>query len=443
MGASTLPLIVAALALSLSNMIVPAVAFAQQSGALSVTVTPPLIQLTIGPGETWTSSVKIVNSNTYDVTYYSQVMDMEANGEDGHSKFIPLVNIPQEAQYEQYSLARWIDISTEPITVAAGSSMNVPFTIRVPKNAEPGGHYAAIMVGTQPSSIGFAGSRMNVSSFVSTLILLQIRGDVVEQGRIREFSTSKSLYQTPDVDFTLRFENTGNTHVKPEGQVTIYNMWGKERGAIAINQDPNFGNVLPQSIRRFQFTWSSEQNIFDIGQYSAVAALSYGTDGKKTVTATAYFWVVPVVPVSVTLGSVLLFIVLIAWMIRRYIRRALALERMRYGIAEEVSSMRSQPPTPQSAPIIQTLMEPIREGVVDLRAIRAGIPAPAPVSPNASAPFMSKRSFFSKYKLFFLFVFIVIAGAAGAWWYFAKVLVPERPYQVSDVTVQEESPQTP
>src|SRR5262245_20566537 len=56
--------------------------------ALSVTLTPPMYQLAIGPGESWASSLKIVNNNSYDVTYYAQVVDMEAKGETGQSKFI-------------------------------------------------------------------------------------------------------------------------------------------------------------------------------------------------------------------------------------------------------------------------------------------------------------------------------------------------------------------
>ena len=108
---------------------------------------------------------------------------------------------------------------------------------------------------------------MKISSFVSSLLFVNIKGDVVESGRIREFSTSQSLYQTPNVDFSVRFENTGNTHVHPQGEVTIYNMWGKERGQVMINnQDDDFGNVLPQSIRRFQFSWSGEQSLFDMAR---------------------------------------------------------------------------------------------------------------------------------------------------------------------------------
>jgi hypothetical protein len=262
---------------------------------------------------------------------------------------------------------------------------------------------------------------------------------VVESGRIREFSTSQSLYQTPDVDFTVRFENIGNTHVHPQGEVTIYNMWGKERGQVMINnQDDDFGNVLPQSIRRFQFSWHGEQSLFDIGPYSAVVTLNYGSDGKKSVSATTYFWIVPVVPVATGLGAALFFILLIAWLIRRYIRRALQLEQARFGrpMAAPTAEIRT--------PVMETLIEPIREGVIDLRSMR-GRNAPPSVAATSSTvnerPYvrsLTPYQFFVKYRLFFVFLIVCVVFGMSAWWYFAKVLEPKRGYQISNVTIQSE-----
>jgi len=416
------------------------IAHAQSANGVSVTITPPLIQLSIGPGESWTSALKVVNNNDFDMTYYAQVVDMQASGENGGSKFIPLVDEDQnDPTYQSFALARWIQLSPDPIVIKAGQTGSVPFTVNIPSNAEPGGHYAAILVGTEPGTLGQTGNLMKVSSFVSSLLFVEIKGDVIESGRIREFSTSQSLYQSPDVDFTVRFENTGNTHVHPQGEVTIYNMWGKERGQVMINnQDDDFGNVLPQSIRRFQFSWSGEQSLFDIGPYSAVVTLNYGSDGKKSVSATTYFWIVPVVPVAIGVGVALFFIILITWLIRRYIRRALKLEQARFGIATTVR-------TPEShVPVMGAFMEPIREGVIDLRSM-SGRNATAPVAASNSAmnenigltP-LTPHQFIVKYRLFFVFLIVCIALGVTAWWYFAKVLEANRGYQISNVTIQSE-----
>jgi hypothetical protein len=277
----------------------------------------------------------------------------------------------------------------------------------------------------------FEGSGVKVSGLVSTLLFVRIKGDVEERGRIREFRSEAALYQSPKADFVLRFENIGTTHLRPQGDITLYNMWGKERGNVQLTQRSGFGNVLPDSVRRFEFSWEGERNILDIGRYSAVVTLAYGDDEKQNASATAYFWVVPVVPVSITFGSILVFIILVAWLIRRYIRRALSIEKERHGIAAASRSYS-----------LHTFVEPLREGAVDLRSVgKRSVSAPAAASqslPAESSKPLSVFGFFQKYSLFFFFVAVLIAGAFGVWMYLDSVLVPERSYQITEVSSDNE-----
>ena len=409
--------------------------------SLSVTVTPPLFQLTIAPGESWQSVLKIVNNNTYDVTYYAQVVDMQANGEEGRSKFIPLVDESPNAALSSYALARWIQIAHDPIVVKAGESEDVPFGVTIPSQAEPGGHYAAILVGTQPGGLHATGTLLKVSSYVSSLLFVRVKGDVTENGRIREFLTSQSVYQEPKVDFTLRFENTGNIHLQPQGDITIYNMWGRERGKVLINQNSDFGNVLPQSIRRFDFSWEGESDPLDVGLYSATVTLAYGQDNKHNTTATTYFWVVPIVPITIGVCVFTLFILMLVWFIRRYIRRALMLEGRRFSVLEKGDQSADTLPQPSSAPAtIELLMEPLREGVIDLRnlatlGVSGGV---TEKSQNMDENSLTTLQFIAKYRLFMLFLLVLFAGIVGAWAYFGSVFVSSRHFQITDVHIQAE-----
>lgn len=408
---------------------------AQEAGsALSVTVTPPLFQLSIAPGETWASSLKVVNNNDYDVTYYANVVDFEAQGEDGKGELIPLIQEFDDPRRHTYSLASWVDISSEPIFVPRGQSGNVPFTVSIPQNAEPGGHYAAILVGTQPPAQTGGGPSLRISSFVSSLLFTKVSGEVVESGRVREFRTERLVYEQPEADFLLRFENTGNTHLRPQGDITIYNMWGKKRGEIAINQKSNFGNVLPESTRRFSFSWESDSGAFDIGRYSAVATLAFGDEGKQNASATTYFWVVPTGPLALTLGVLLVFASLVAWFIRRYIRRALALEKEHlalHGVTVPSSSLK-------------VLIEPLREGVVDLRRVsKVGYAAPVPTAASASGSERdaSISGFIYAYRLFFAFLLMLGVAGALALWSLQSAFEPESSFNISEVEVSEDTTQ--
>lgn len=412
-------------------VLAPMCAFAQSS-AMSVSVTPPLVQLTIGPGETWSSSLKVVNNNQFTATYFATVVDFSAQGENGIASLAPVMHATTTPN--SYSLASWMELASSSVVVPAGTSAEVPFSVHVPQDAEPGGHYAAVLIGSDPGGVHLQGPTMRIASYVSSLIFVKVRGDTTEQGRVREFRTTASRYDAPSADFVLRFENTGNTHVQPQGDIVIYNMWGKKRGELQVNNDSgNFGNVLPHSTRAFAFTWTGDSDFLDIGRYSAVVTLAFGDDGRQNVTATTYFWIVPMGPVVAGIGCIAVLLTLLSWLIRRYIRRALELERHRLGLPSDAQLPHT------SGVSIAVLAEPVREGVVDLRsAARGTVPPTTSVVTAAAAP-LSFPGFVRKYRLFFVFLMALSVICFMLVWYAHSVSISSRNFQISDVSIHEDT----
>jgi len=301
-------------------VLLPTVLLAQ-SNTVSLSVTPTLFEMSASPLQVWQSSVKVINNNPYELTVYLSAVNFAPQGEGGQGKFLPVF----EMMTEGTTLAEWLDITSEPVVLRPGQSESVPFTVRVPEDASPGGHFAAILVGTRPPDTS-AGFQVKTSQIVTSLFFLRVSGEVIEDGMIREFRASESFYTTPAANFEVRFENKGNVHIQPQGEIKIKNMWGKERGIIPINHKTHFGNVLPQSIRKFEFAWKGELSPSDIGRYSAELALAYGTDQRKFVTSKAYFWVVPIKPLLITLAVVGGIFLFIFWAVRTYVRHMLALQ---------------------------------------------------------------------------------------------------------------------
>ena len=122
-----------AISLAIVCLLVPSFVFAQQG--LSLTVTPPLFQFTISSGESWASSVKVVNGNSYDITVYATPVNFESVGEGGTGKFVPL-SVEDNAS-STHSLAGWIDITRDPVFIPKGQSKRIPFFVNASKNAEP------------------------------------------------------------------------------------------------------------------------------------------------------------------------------------------------------------------------------------------------------------------------------------------------------------------
>lgn len=397
-----------ALFLLLGN-IFPGVLSAQESQTLSVT--PPLFQLSALPGDIWQSSVKVVNGNPYPLTVYAEVVNFEAMGEAGQGRFVPL----QRDDVDKTELGSWIQIAKGPHLVPREQTKEITFFVEVPDNAPPGGHYAAILVSTEPPEDTGELLAVKTSQAVTSLFFVRIEGDVNEAGAIREFRVVDKFLPKPEATFKLRFENKGNVHLQPRGDIVITNMWGTERGTIPVNYQTHFGNVLPMSIREFNFTWQSNFRMSDVGRYKAVATLGYGEDGVKSVTSVAYFWVIPVKATLIVLSVLSIFVGLIVWMIKLYIRRMLTLAGV--DIQEEV-----QTKAPQKLSY-KKVAAPLKSGVLDLRERLSD-------TDEAQSMLRTVGNFILQYKRFFISVVLLVIIFVTSVHFIGKATEKDQDYRV-------------
>lgn len=393
----------------------PGVTFAQR--ALTLSVTPTLFEMSASPGQEWRSSVKVINSNPYDLTVYASAVNFAPQGEAGRGKLLPVF----EAMTEGTTLGEWIDLSSEPITIPRETSYEVPFTVTVPEEAAPGGHFAAILVGTQPPKSDDVVA-VRTSQVVTSLFFVRIAGEVIENGSIREFRAIDGFQTAPAAEFELRFENEGNVHLQPQGDITIYNMWGEERGVIPINHQTNFGNVLPESIRKFSFTWEGERSFTEVGRFRAVATLAYGEDDRQFTTRSTVFWVVPVKEVAVTLLALAAIVFTISRIVRAYIRRMLMLS----GIDPDAPRRRARVAREDDVRIAsyRRIGAPVRSGYDDLRGRLSE-------GRGLGSRLRSLGGFAYAYRYFFTSATFLLAVIAGGAWYVTQATVDDRSYNVT------------
>jgi uncharacterized membrane protein YedE/YeeE len=288
---------------------------------LTLSISPSLFDMSVNPGQEWRSSLKVINVNDYDLTVYVEVVNFLPQGETGDGRFVPI----NANETGGTTLAEWFIINKEPIIIPREQTFEIPIAVRVPVDAAPGGHFAAILVGTKPLDNEAGEARVQTSQMITSLFFARVAGDIKEMGLVREFTAESTWLSKPEATFNLRFENKGNVHLQPQGDIRITNMWGQERGVIPINQSTQFGNVLPESIRKFTFAWKGEWSVSDIGRYTAEVTLAYGTTERQFTNAKASFWVIPV---KLLLGIVIglgLFAALVTWLVRLYVSRMLAM----------------------------------------------------------------------------------------------------------------------
>ncbi|MCU0678242.1 MAG: small integral membrane protein 8 [Candidatus Pacebacteria bacterium] len=294
-------------------LIVPSLVQAQNGSG--ITLKPATIEENIDPGATKQFLFSIKNESGADQTYYLSRRDI-VGVRDGN---VP-VYADENIQPTQYDMSQWITLSTDTISVAAGSEVPVAFMVTVPQDAPPCSHFAGIFVSMEPPELRESGAAIGYE--VANIISLRVSGECEEVAQIRQFSTDNYIYGSPNVTFNVRIENGGNTLVRPTGPMEITNMFGtKVDGGLIFNESA--AAVFPGDTREFTLDWAGEG--YGFGRYEAVVSPVYGEEGaKQTMSSTVTFWVLPMKIVLPALG-ILTFLLLSVYIgAKLYVRRKLS-----------------------------------------------------------------------------------------------------------------------
>ena len=243
-------------------------------GKAALTIIPPKFELFGNPGGHLNEDIRVRNESDSPITYTVLLEDFTTAGEEGQ------VVLEEGENVNSYSLANWMELSSKEITLQPKEERRFPFIINIPKDAEPGGHYASVLFVTAGGKVEGGAS---VSNRVGSLVLLRVSGNVTEEASLESFSAPKFSQNGP-IDLDLRVRNNGNTHISPKGTIVITNIFGKK-----VDELPLSGrNVLPGSTRKMTTSWDKKNML---GSYTATLIAFYGQQ-NKSLTATAKFTVI-------------------------------------------------------------------------------------------------------------------------------------------------------
>lgn len=297
--------------------------------AQAITISPPRLELSGDPGTAIRSEFKVTNEGASDVIYYTEVENFEAQDESGQPSFVPT----------KEGLATWVNVA-DTVSVKTGEQKTIPFTINVPRNAEPGGYFASVFIRTTPPPKN--GGEVSIGARLGTLLLVRVNGEIQEGVDILEFSSkdNQRFFSSLPIGFYFRFQNTGADRVKPEGNLVIKNIIGTT--AKVLNANFTEGSVLPRSIRRFEAVWAkgdqkdTPQNLnytvpsygffgqakyqltnFAFGMYTAKLDIRYGDTGHSA-GGKYRFFVLPWQLITIVVVVLLLAWIILKIFLRRY-----------------------------------------------------------------------------------------------------------------------------
>lgn len=265
-------------------------------------VGPARVLLSIAPGEERTVEIQLTNREGQPATFELSKEDFAADPEHEGTPTFFESSIPGP-----YPARSWITPEVNSITLRHAERAFINVTVRVPADAEPGDHQAALIftrdVENQPAG-GFS-----IVSRVAALFIITVEGDVVQEGYIDRLSAHSYLNWFFPVRLDLSARNLGTVYMSPTGTIDIRNIFG-----IVVDQIPvTSWVILRDSARTLTFDWRPR---FALGYYRAVTDLNVYNDRKLEPVSTS-FWVIPLLPVLL----LLFFIFLVSFVVQYFSSR--------------------------------------------------------------------------------------------------------------------------
>lgn len=263
----------------------------------AVTVGPVKLEFSADPGDAVRGEMFVQNEESETATLHASLQQFTE--EDGNKIF----------NDEKGDIASWIK-PIAPVTLEAGAQKKIPFTISVPQDAPPGGHFGVLW---WSSSVGGKTDQVAVVTRAGVLLYLTVSGELERKASILSFDTEGGgrAFGALPVSFTVLFKNEGNTYEKPQGTLTLYNIFGGE----SIQQQANeFGSqILPRSQKTLAIDVKSDRFLF--GPYRAVIDLAYGDNVHLN--ARTWIWFMPIRALSLLI-AVGAFILIVPLAVKKY-----------------------------------------------------------------------------------------------------------------------------
>jgi hypothetical protein len=250
-GRTGLLLALSALVAAGAALLSGAPAVAADNGAWSVAPTPPAASsaaprsyfvLEGEPKTTLKDSLRIQNLTKKSITFTIYGAD-GFNTEKGG--FFALKGNDEP----QVDAGSWVRLPVTTLTVAARTQVDVPFTIKIPKNATPGDHAGGLVAmnnaieGTDDSG----GFDVGVQRAVAARLYVRVAGATtpgIEVSNVKLDADRGAMPWTGSGNGTVTYtvENTGNLRVSPTSTVTLTGLGGRELDTVV---DKSLIEVLP------------------------------------------------------------------------------------------------------------------------------------------------------------------------------------------------------
>lgn len=250
-------------------------------------VGPTRFILPMKPGEERTVELQLTNRMGENIDFELLTEDFFADPEqEGTPSFF-------EANLEgPYPARLWLTPEVKSFTLQHADRAFINVTVRVPADAEPGDHQAAVIV-KQREPEGNRTPGISIVPRVASLFIVSVEGDVTRDASLTSLWARRKINWWLPATLGLSAQNKGTVHFSANGLVEIRNLFG-----IVVDEIPvKNWIVLRNSARTREIVWSPR---FALGRYTATTDITL-YPGMPTQQLRTSFWVIPLLPLLIIL----------------------------------------------------------------------------------------------------------------------------------------------
>jgi len=220
----------------------PTTATAQSPSASdsAIIITPTFQEITLNPDDaTQTTQIEVFNQSSEKQTF--EVFAVSVDQIDDKGNFT-LSDKPLSDSDSPDSA--FITFSNPELEILPNQVTSIPFTIINSQNLSPGGNYAVVIVRAKPEQTDVQPNQ-SVLPAVSSFVLIRKMGGEQYNLSLLEISTDHQLWWQLPKTLTMVFENQGNIHTIPRGQIKIADVFDNVVVEGTINESSQF--VFPRT----------------------------------------------------------------------------------------------------------------------------------------------------------------------------------------------------
>jgi len=275
--------------------------------ASEITIRPFLIDETLMPREQVQNVVTLKSSYDYrKAVLYATVNEITIDAAGEVKEFISPVMTDRTN-----TVTSWIEVNRGRIEIPFGEAVEVPITIRLHPNAEPGEYHAFIGF-VEASNRDIAEQIALEGKAQGVVIKVTVPDQRDDTMRISSFSIERFITGEDGRTIAIEVENTGDISSAPMGEIIFYDSRGIEVTSVPINQEAKA--VAPGET----VTLVGEVPFNnDLGRYKANLSLRYGLDQRASLYDTTFFYFMPWHLLLLIFAGILLVTIVLALLFRR------------------------------------------------------------------------------------------------------------------------------